>query len=644
MRFLLAFVFLFSCESIAGLPPTTAKGQAEANNTTTFNFQAPNNTFTTVGAGTRLVETGNFNALANPGFEHTTATTSWTGANVSAASETTNKHSGAKSVALTYTAATPTWTQSVTTNVSQLTGTQGVSVIWLKTSDTLAQACSYVDGAAVDCVNAIADSAWREYVIPFVFGATNYGIQIRTSASSTGTIYADDAYSGIMPATMMPDVAQSVIAAEMYIAGTTNCAGWTRASTTMGAVATDADCPGPTVVVNNVGEAQTTDANLPRFTINNLPPGQYKARMDFGQVTTAGSISLAINDGTTTCEPVWGNQDTGSALGQSVECSFTYTSTGNRSFELYVGSTTGTVTIPNAQTSPRASIKFILEYFPPPSKIYSQASSNTDWVDCGLGTGDFTGFGTVSSIEDLCKREGSDLLMSVKFTSGTSTATEARVALKLLSGALTAASSSVIPSISAAGIVTRAQVGAAAYYALKEPAVGYITFGAQSSGGGALTKLDGSTLASSGNAVSFMARVPISGWVGNVITGTFAGVVVRPGTSKPVSCAALCAAGSETTDCTVTGACTLYRKQGECGLTCTKNATTGTYDWDFDTAIMTGTTALCTAQNAATSSSNLDCTSGQPNSSGSFSAFCRNQNTSAAANNLHIVRCDGFAP
>lgn len=64
-----------STSALAGLPPTSLKGQVGSKKTT-FNFQVPESQATQVSGTTSLIETGSQNRLANPGFEG--GTTGWT--------------------------------------------------------------------------------------------------------------------------------------------------------------------------------------------------------------------------------------------------------------------------------------------------------------------------------------------------------------------------------------------------------------------------------------------------------------------------------------------------------------------------------------------------------------------------------------
>lgn len=368
----LLLALIFTSRSIAGLPPTTLSGQSQATKPTTFTFRTPLNQATQVSGVQSLIETGNLNALANPGFEHSTATTSWTTTILTAASESTVIHSGAKALKLSASSSTGNTTQSVTTNASQLANTQGIASAFVKTSMADVYVCAMVDAVEQNCVLVVNDSNWKLIEIPFVFGSTSYGVRVKNITSATGDVYVDDAYAGIMPIGRMPEVAQAQIAGNSYFAGSTGCS-WSRTSTTIGAFGATAACPGPTIYYSSLGDWQTTDSDLPRQTINNLPAGTYKATFF---VAPSGSTQItsvfSIYDGTQTCLVTPGGGTNTFSIYATVSCIFNYTSSGNRSFELYTASTAGASAISNDLNSGVGrSTQFILEYYPPASKIYS---------------------------------------------------------------------------------------------------------------------------------------------------------------------------------------------------------------------------------------------------------------------------------
>jgi hypothetical protein len=133
-------------------------------------------------------------------------------------------------------------------------------------------------------------------------------------------------------------------------------------------------------------------------------------------------------------------------------------------------------------------------------------NSGSDWITY---TPTFTGFGTAASVDVRYRKDGPDLVIEGTFTTGTVTATEARISLP---AGLTASSS--LPTLSEAGQLLKTANAATSFHwtTLKEPSVAYITFGYQSSTTGSLTKTLGNVGFGNTQAVAFNARVPIQGW------------------------------------------------------------------------------------------------------------------------------------
>jgi hypothetical protein len=464
------------------------------------------------------------NILLNPGFE--SGIGKWVNSVGTFTADYTNFVQGKASGKVVLSSQTLGFTQDSTSFVTALSdGVQGLASVYIK-SNFAAKVCSRSAGvtSSTNCVDVIANNKWALYKVPVILGSTSNGISIATSGAVTGTIYFDESFVGIVDITANVD--DSKIAGEAYFAGTVNCQ-WSRTSTTVGSFPADTDCPGPTIVYQNMGQWQTTDSDLPRVTVNNLPAGTYKATFTFMNNVTSGNPALSITDGTTTCEPVPGNGSTTSNALNTVSCSFQYVSSGNRSFEIVTGATAGAVVVANSVTTPRSGTKFQLEYFGS-SSVYTSTNADTDWASCGLTGSAFTGFGTSVPTPSLhCKREGGDLLIKGTFTAGTTpTAVEARMALPTWNGVqLTSAGSQIIPSIQAVGVGGRndASVG---HGILIEPSVSYVTFSQYAdSVRFFLTKQNGNIIASTGTIHSFNARIPINGWQNsNIIIGQFNGL------------------------------------------------------------------------------------------------------------------------
>jgi hypothetical protein len=134
----------------------------------------------------------------------------------------------------------------------------------------------------------------------------------------------------------------------------------------------------------------------------------------------------------------------------------------------------------------------------------------TDWV---AYTPTFTGFGTVSNVEVWSRRIGDTLYIRGVVTSGTPTATEARMTLGYNgTNSNVTSSSTKITSIQFAGCFIYTSAGAAMTNTLIESNKGYITFGSQQvgSGLGGRTKLNGDAIVGASSTVSFTAEVPIA--------------------------------------------------------------------------------------------------------------------------------------
>ena len=508
----------------------TLQGQAGGAKLTVGTIQVPNNLATKTGSINALIETGNTNILANPSFEHSASDTAWTvggTAGLVGDSQTVVIH-GKKSYFFTTSSQTINLSQTSTLYQAQFAdGVQGLASIRVKTDHTGTCSVCSINNSTVsttNCVTVQANNKWGLYKVPFILGATNNGISLACTSGS-GTTYVDDAFVGAVD--LQASVDQSRVAGEAYFAGTSSCT-WSRTSTTVGAFTATAACPGPTIVTSTMGQWQTTDSDLPRVTINNLPAGTYKAKFYLNMSTSGGNVSgIAINDGTTTCEAVQSNNSNSTDVGQVVECTFSYNTAGNRTYEVYGASSVGSLAITNSRNaSPRISTKFILEYFGSGS-VYTSANADTDWASCGHTPSDFTGFGTVTNIETQCKREGSDLLMRGKFTTGTPTGSEARLNLRLGGTALVSAPTSVIPSIQLAGQAVQ-NINSTTYFGnsvLIEPSTSYVTFGVQTSTLNSITKQTGANAFATSQPVSIFARIPISGWTNsNIIIGQFNGL------------------------------------------------------------------------------------------------------------------------
>tara|TARA_R110000868_G_scaffold87034_5_gene243669 strand:+ start:7938 stop:8948 length:1011 start_codon:yes stop_codon:yes gene_type:complete len=140
--------------------------------------------------------------------------------------------------------------------------------------------------------------------------------------------------------------------------------------------------------------------------------------------------------------------------------------------------------------------------------------TNTDWSDCGLVAADFTSFGSVTSIEDVCKRIGRDLISRVKFTTGTSAGTTAVVNVEYGGISLQAAPVAIIPSISPHGVLYEGQnVVANESVVLATAGLATINFGPlNTTGASPLSARPADEICGSTTTCFYESRIPIEGW------------------------------------------------------------------------------------------------------------------------------------
>lgn len=125
----------------------------------------------------------------------------------------------------------------------------------------------------------------------------------------------------------------------------------------------------------------------------------------------------------------------------------------------------------------------------------------------------FQGFGTPSAVEFEWRQNGENVDIRGKFTSGTSTAVEARVGLP---AGLTSAGTGLIPSIQLAGKSIRANSSAPVvkqFSMLIQPSVSYFTVGLDDTSVAStpFTPRNGDGVIANGEAFSFFASVPCAG-------------------------------------------------------------------------------------------------------------------------------------
>ena len=136
---------------------------------------------------------------------------------------------------------------------------------------------------------------------------------------------------------------------------------------------------------------------------------------------------------------------------------------------------------------------------------YTPASGYLTLTAWASYTPTYTGFGTVSVSNVLYVVDGKTLEIHGTFTSGTPTATEARISFP---SGLT--SSSLLPTVSKCGDFLRNVATADQYVLLCEASTAYVTIGTQSGASNGLTKRNANAVVTAGDVLSIKARIPLA--------------------------------------------------------------------------------------------------------------------------------------
>lgn len=341
------------------------------------------------------------NRATNSGFE--SGTTGWTAsggtftatstaANVGSQSKAGSWDSGSSAQTLTNTALT-------VTSAAGLSGQNGVASCRVKCdSGTCTHTIQAYDGSNILASSTITSTTtgFARASVNFIFPASGTtALRLVSVASDEPTLYIDDCYIGLAEGYNISQIAQAQYVGSAYFATTASCTGWTRTNTALGAFSTDTDCPGPTVENGGTGPWtwQTTDTDLPKWTINNLPAGEYEAYVTVPASNSGGvANSFALNDGTTTSGRGY-STGTASVLSQvTIVAHFSYSTSGNRTFEVYGASASGSVDIGN-EANNKITRLTLLRFPTAPEQAFKPEERN--WrVDATITAGGFVSIGT----------------------------------------------------------------------------------------------------------------------------------------------------------------------------------------------------------------------------------------------------------
>jgi hypothetical protein len=480
---------LVSCQALAALPPTSLKGQNDSAASTKFFFQVPNYQATSLGGPTSLIETGNTNLLANPGFEATTVASGWTVAGVGAL-DSTNYFSGKKALSIAVTALTGEVLSQAVTPGSTMQGSNLEAAIRVKTASSNVQVCSVSGATEIQCVDVSNNNLWQNYSANMPAPSSgSITLKVKTTSSTTGTILVDDGYLGV-PRNITSLSVASDLGSQTWTTTQTNST-TTVALTRVGSY------------VKVVGKTAFTGVSTGATDIT-IPSAYTPDATTYPSPGSTNNYHVGN---------AWFD-DTGVTI-QYGDVDFYAASTlrivAENAASTYLGPVNTSSTIPFTWGSGDV-INWKAEWkvsgWSATQQGVSSDQTNYDWASY---TPTFT---NSVSTPVLCehKRDAADLLLRCGFTVTSTSAGEARVSLP---GTLTTADSSKITTLEIVGSWgdTSAENSG---WVLAEASKGYVTFSQINQGSvGGLVKRNGSSVWSNGTTVHFTARVPIAGWLEN---------------------------------------------------------------------------------------------------------------------------------
>ncbi len=309
--------------------------------------------------------------LTNPGWENGLAGWTASGGTYQNTTSSGNIYDGAAAGEWDSSSASQTLTSNSLTVTSggALSGAPVTGFCFIKAATgTATHLLQIYDGSSVLASQTILSntSAFQMAETGIATAPTSGTISLRvvSVASNEPDIYIDDCWLGDARLFNLSQVSQPQFIGSAFFATTASCSGWSRTNTALGAFSTDTDCPGPTVEFNpGPGVIQTTDADLPQVTVNNLPPGYYEVIFSSPIGASTTSINnLAINDGTTTSGRAHDFNNAAGTTGATVVGYFNYTTSGNRTFALYGSAASGSISIDIAASN--AQVRFSIKGYP----------------------------------------------------------------------------------------------------------------------------------------------------------------------------------------------------------------------------------------------------------------------------------------
>lgn len=209
----------------------------------------------------------------------------------------------------------------------------------------------------------------------------NIRLEIEATADAA-PIQIDGAYLG--ESYLVSQVSQAQLAGQAYFDSSGGNCVWSRTNTAIGAFTADTDCLSPTIVHEFVGDWQTTDADLPQITINDLPPGRYEVSATF--ILTNGSggarTAVTISDGASVSGTAASDMSSAEGPAATVIGVFEYTASGDRTFALHGSASSGSVSIKNDGNN--QDLYFTVKKFPSSNEVVYTPETTGWYVDANI--------------------------------------------------------------------------------------------------------------------------------------------------------------------------------------------------------------------------------------------------------------------
>lgn len=592
MKKIILFLSLVSITAIAGLPPTSTKGSGDSSFLTTFQFDFGVIPLTHNGAKATVGQVPLSTGISGFGSGVATFLTTPSSSNLASAI-TDETGSGSLVFSISPSLTTPSLGVATATSINGTTIPSSATLV--KTSDNLSVFSATTSAQLAGVISDETGSGSLVFASSPALITPNLGTpttlvgtnitgtasgltagNVTTNANLTGPITSLGNTTSIASQTgtgtkFVMDTSPTLVTPNIGVATATSINGTsipssatlTKTSDNLSVFSATTSSQLAGVVSDETGSGALVFATSPAFTTPNLgtpsaatltnatglPISSGVSGLGTGVATFLGApssanLASAVTDETGSgalvfaTSPSLTTPNIGAANGTSLVLGGTIDTNAIADFQ----STTKGILPPRMTTTQRDAISSPAAGL----TIYNTTTNTlntyngTTWMSAALSadyprrlyTPTFTGFGTVTNVECYEAREGEYNVIDCKFTTGTPTATEARVSLpgsnvaQTFTQGIRTAQGMWFQNSTATSIVKGADM-------LIESGAAYLTFGNDMTYANAtspIAKMNGNIVAGS-QIVVFTARVPINGWTSN--TGNFANIPTVSGVSAP---------------------------------------------------------------------------------------------------------------